>query len=97
MKTMFIGVIIVAIIALVALITFIIINDMSLKENQRLLEEAYEKCLVDFDSMETGISYNMNLMFAEDIVKKGAYGDCLGDAMMAYGTEEQKNEYFGSP
>ncbi len=36
-------------------------------------------------------------MFAEDIVKKGAYGDCLDDAMTAYGTEEQKNEYFGNP
>ena len=94
---MFIGVIIVAIIAFVALIAFVIINDISLIENQRLLEEAFEKCAVDFESMETGISNNINLMFAEDIVKKGAYGDCLDDAMTAYGTEEQKNEYFGNP
>lgn len=97
MKTMLIGVIIVVIIALTALIAIVIINEMSFKENQRLLEEAYEKCAVDFDSIETGISNNINLMFAEGIVKKGAYGDCLDKAMMVYGTEEQKNEYFGNP
>ena len=97
MKTIFIGVIIVAIIALIVLITFYIINDMSLKENQRLLGEAFEKCAVDFDSIETGISNNINLMFAEGIVKKGAYEDCLDKAMTAYGTEVQKNEYFGNP